>query len=122
MAASNKYGFQVLGWNSSGIRLSRARPLLLEDEDVARGLGSGTVAARDLAARTFPSPPDPAGGNSRSRYSVEEVATTMDHWGSGATPRVETWPVLTVNKFFSISSFFFLNVVFNTRQFNSNSC
>eukprot|EP00584_Thalassiosira_punctigera_P026201 CAMPEP_0172579250 /NCGR_PEP_ID=MMETSP1067-20121228/139149_1 /TAXON_ID=265564 ORGANISM="Thalassiosira punctigera, Strain Tpunct2005C2" /NCGR_SAMPLE_ID=MMETSP1067 /ASSEMBLY_ACC=CAM_ASM_000444 /LENGTH=1732 /DNA_ID=CAMNT_0013371961 /DNA_START=42 /DNA_END=5240 /DNA_ORIENTATION=- len=89
-AASLEYGFQVTGRNSSGVQLSCSCPSLLEDEEVAKGLKSGSITAGSLAARTAPEI-----GAASSRYSGPEVKTADED----ASPRLERWPILAINKF-----------------------
>ncbi|KAL9181105.1 hypothetical protein ACHAXT_009910 [Thalassiosira profunda] len=85
-AASNEYGFQLLGRNSSGVQIASSCPSLLEDEDVVKGLKDGSITAKSLAAQT-------ASGS--SKYSSAQVETVDD----GVAPRFETWPILAINKF-----------------------
>ena len=88
-AASHKYGFQLIGRNSAGVKISCPCPSLLEDKTIVKGLKNGTVTAKMLAAKTA----SPPGGE--SKYSATEVKTVDD----GVAPRLETWPILAVNKF-----------------------
>jgi len=87
-AASNEYGFQLLGRNSSGVQISCSCPSLLEERDVVEGLRDGTVTAKMLAARTASSSGTP------SRYTGSQVKTVVED-----TPRFERWSVLAINKF-----------------------
>ncbi len=84
-AASNEFGFQLLGRNSSGVKLSCSSPTLLEDSDVVKGLKNGTLTAKILAAKT----------TSSSKYSGKQSRT----FERDADPRIETWQILAVNKF-----------------------
>lgn len=88
-AASNEYGFQLLGRNSSGVQISCSCPSILEDTEVVEGLKNGTVTAKTLAARTI----TPSGGT--SRYSGVQVKTVDEDVRS----RRETWSILAINKF-----------------------
>lgn len=88
-AASNEYGYQLLGRNSSGVQLSCSCPSLFEDNDVVKGLKDGTVTANMLAAKTA----SPSGAS--SKYSATQVETVNDN----TSPRFETWPILAINKF-----------------------
>ena len=82
-AASNQYGFQLLGRDSSGVHISCPCPSLFEDDNVVEGLKNGTLSAKILAGKTV----------------------CKDFNGSGATveaggsPRKETWTILAINKF-----------------------
>lgn len=87
-AASNEFGFQLLGRNSSGVRILCPCPSLLEDSDIVKDLKSGTVTAKMLAAKTAAS-----SSGETSKYSATQVKTV------DASPRAETWPILAVNKF-----------------------
>jgi magnesium-transporting ATPase (P-type) len=82
-AASNEYGFQLLGRDSSGVQISCSCPSLLEDENVVEGLKNGTLTAKILAGKTAT---NEVGGND----------TTVDE---GFSPRKETWSILAINKF-----------------------
>ena len=88
-AASKQYGFQLVGRNSSGVQISCPCPSLLEDKDIVKGLKDGSMSAKILAAKTA----SPAGVS--SKYSRTQVNSVDD----GVTPRIETWPILAINKF-----------------------
>ncbi|KAL7542063.1 hypothetical protein ACHAXR_012198 [Thalassiosira sp. AJA248-18] len=88
-AASNEYGFQLLGRNSSGVQISCSCPSLLEDGYVVEGLKNGTVTAKMLAAQTA----SPSGAP--SKYSSTQVKRVDED----AAPRSETWSILAINKF-----------------------
>jgi len=88
-AASKQYGFQLLGRNSSGVQLSCPCSSLLEDKDIVKGLKDGSMSAKILAAKTA----SLAGAS--SKYSRTQV-NSVDN---GVTPRIETWPILAINKF-----------------------
>lgn len=79
-ASSLIFNFQVVGRDSSGIRLSTSYPSLLSDPEVVAGLTSGALNEMELAADT---------------------ASPDGRLGSGATVGngEETWEVLAVNKF-----------------------
>ncbi len=82
-AASNEYGFQLLGRDSSGVRISCSCPSLLEDENIVEGLKNGTLTAKILAGKT-------------ATNEVGRNDTTVDE---GFSPRKETWSILAINKF-----------------------
>jgi magnesium-transporting ATPase (P-type) len=88
-AASTQYGFQFLGRNSSGVQISRPCPSLLEDQDIVKGLKDGSLSAKFLAAKIASSV------GAASKYSRAQVKTV----DTGVTPRVESWPILAINKF-----------------------
>jgi len=88
-AASNEFGFQLLGRNSSGVRISCSCPSLLAIDSITKGLKTGTITVKALAAQTsFPS-------GAPSKYSGLKVKTVDQEGGK----REETWSVLAVNKF-----------------------
>lgn len=91
-AASVTFGFQLIGRDSSGIRLACSSPSLLADDQIQKGLKKGTVSLKELAAETAGniSPP-----GSPSTIPEEEMGVEI---GDG-TPRIETWSILAVNKF-----------------------
>eukprot|EP00986_Skeletonema_menzelii_P004760 scaffold1665_cov149-Skeletonema_menzelii.AAC.10 len=82
-AASNEYGFQLLGRDSSGVHISCSCPSLLEDEHIVEGLKNGTFTAKILAGKT-------------ATNKVGDSEITVDE---GCSPRKETWTILAVNKF-----------------------
>jgi len=84
-AASNEYGFQLIGRNSAGVKISCPCPSIFEDDDVVKGLKDGSITSKMLAAKSSP-----------SKYSAPQVSKSVN---DGVTPRVETWPILAVNKF-----------------------
>ena len=86
-AASNEYGFQLIGRDSSGVQISCPCSSLFEDEKIVEGIKNGTVTAKSLAAQTMTENP--------SKYSDSEVKIAHD----GAPPRIETWSILAINKF-----------------------
>jgi magnesium-transporting ATPase (P-type) len=88
-AASKQYGFQLVRRNISGVQLSCPCPSLLEDKDIVKGLKDGSMSAKILAAKSA----SPAGAS--LKYSRTQV-NTVDN---GVAPRIETWPILAVNKF-----------------------
>ena len=81
-AASNEYGFQLLGRDSSGVRISCSCPSLLEEGNIVEGMKNGTFTAKILAGKTAAE----FGGTSK----------TVDE---GFSPRTETWSILAINKF-----------------------
>jgi magnesium-transporting ATPase (P-type) len=60
---------------------------LLEESDVVNGFKNGTLTAKTLAAKTNPPSSSPYSG---SQSKTKERDTD---------PRIETWPILAVNKF-----------------------
>jgi len=82
-AASNEFGFQLLGRDSSGVHISCSCPSLLEDENIVEGMKDGTLTAKVLAGKT-------------ASNEVGENDITVDECCS---PRKETWTILAVNKF-----------------------
>lgn len=82
-AASNEFGFQLLGRDSSGVHILSSCPSLLEDEDVIEGMKNGTLTAKALAGKT-------------AINGIEDNDFTCDQHCS---PRKETWTILAVNKF-----------------------
>lgn len=85
-AASNEYGFQLIGRDSSGVQISCPCPSLFEDASIIEGVKNGTLTAKSLAAQTTEGP---------SKYSNPELATVDE----SSSPRVETWSILAINKF-----------------------
>ncbi len=79
-ASSLKFNFQVVGRDSSGIRLSMAYPSLLSDPDIVDGLKTGSLSEMEIAADT--ASPD-------GMLGYQAVV------GRGE----ETWEVLAINKF-----------------------
>ena len=88
-SASNDFGFQLLGRNSAGVRISCSSPSLLQDEAIVEGLKSGKMTPKSLAALTA----GPSGAS--SKYSSPQARTVDEN----IDPRVETWPILAINKF-----------------------
>jgi magnesium-transporting ATPase (P-type) len=84
-AASNEFGFQLLGRNSSGVKISCSSPTLFDDSEVVKGLKDGTLTAKTLAAKT----------TSSSKYSCKQSRT----FERDIDARIETWQILAVNKF-----------------------
>jgi magnesium-transporting ATPase (P-type) len=82
-AASNEYGFQFIGRDSSGVKISCPRPSLFEDANIVQGVKDGTITAKSLAAQT---------AEEHSKYSDPQPNETF-------SPRVETWSILAINKF-----------------------
>ena len=83
-AASNEFGFQLLGRGSSGVQIACSCPSLLEDEHIVEGMKNGTLTAKILAGKTAA---NGIGGNDGMTVDV------------GFLPRKETWSILAVNKF-----------------------
>jgi magnesium-transporting ATPase (P-type) len=90
-AASCSFGFQVIGRDSSGIKLACSSPSLLEDEQIVKGLKNGTLTPKALAAETATDLPPP--GSSGADNTDGNVAH------SNGDRRIETWSILAVNKF-----------------------
>jgi magnesium-transporting ATPase (P-type) len=90
-AASCSFGFQVIGRDSSGIKLACSSPSLLEDEQIVTRLKKGTLTPKVLAAETATDLPP--SGSSGADISNGHVAH------SHGDRRIETWSVLAVNKF-----------------------
>jgi magnesium-transporting ATPase (P-type) len=86
-AASNEYGFQLIGRDSSGVQISCPCPSLLQDADIIEGVKNGTISAKSLAAQTLIDDP--------SKYSQPDVKTVNE----SSSPRIETWSILAINKF-----------------------
>ncbi len=82
-AASNEFGFQLLGRDSSGVHILCSCPSLLEDENVIEGMKNGTLTAKELAGKTA------TNGIEENGFTVDEICS----------PRKETWTILAVNKF-----------------------
>jgi magnesium-transporting ATPase (P-type) len=89
-AASNSFGFQVVGRDSNGIKLRCAHPTILADEKVAKGLKAGQINCKRLAAESA------AGVSHSSSSSTIEVERS---WEDPSVQRIETWSILAVNKF-----------------------
>lgn len=81
-ASSLQFDFQVIGRDSSGIKLSVESPTLFSDQNIIDGLTDGSLDEMVLAADTA-SPTGKLGAKV----------------SSASAPRVETWEVLAVNKF-----------------------
>ena len=87
-AASNEYGFQLMGRTSAGVELSCRCPSLLESHKITEGIRSGLLTAKKLAA-------EGASPEKISKYSCADAKTVYDE----TSPRRETWQILAVNKF-----------------------
>lgn len=81
-AASNEFGFQLLGRDSSGVRISSSCPSLLENGNIVEGMKDGTLTAKILAGKT-------ATDFGKTHMTVDD----------GFSPRTETWSILAINKF-----------------------
>lgn len=88
-AASNEYGFQLIGRDSSGVQVLCPCPSLFEDANIVKCVKNGTLTAKSFAARTSSTIED------SSKYSDPELKTVDEF----ATPRIETWSILAINKF-----------------------
>ena len=90
-AASNHYGFQLIGRNAYGVQIACPFSSLLENSDIVCWLKDGSLSAKIFAAVTSASP---AGASSRySRIDVDAMIKI------GTAPRIETWAILAINKF-----------------------
>ena len=83
-AASLKFNFQVVGRDSSGIRLACTSPSLLAEQRIQDGIRDGSLTAKQLAAETA---------------SPMAATLDVDPPNLRAEPNFETWSVLAVNKF-----------------------
>eukprot|EP00978_Attheya_sp_CCMP212_P015794 scaffold40883_cov50-Attheya_sp.AAC.5 len=83
--ASSTYDFQLLGRDSSGVRISCKSGSILQDTSVTNGLKSGSLTVKQLAAVTAS-----VDGDDESPLQTPVTATKA---------RIETWEVLAVNKF-----------------------
>lgn len=88
-AASKTFGFQVIGRDSSGIKMRSPHPTILRDEKIVKGLKDGTLTPKSLAAAT-----------SAGLEPVEGVTTEVENIITDPSmQRIETWTILAVNKF-----------------------
>ena len=88
--ASKTFGFQVVGRDSSGIRLRTTAPSHLQDDLVVSGLKTKSLSLKHLAAETA------------SELDDEPTGATADDFPDPlrkGIARQETWTVLAVNKF-----------------------
>jgi len=88
--ASKAFGFQVVGRDSSGIKLRCAHPTFLTDQNLVDRLRNGTVTTKKLAATSASGTTPTPEANSEQ---IEEYI--MDP----SMQRLETWSILAVNKF-----------------------
>jgi magnesium-transporting ATPase (P-type) len=86
--ASKTFGFQVIGRDSSGIKIRVDRPTVFSDESLVAGLKSGALNPKRLAA-------DTATGQIIIESDPQKDAKLKDENGL----RTETWSILAVNKF-----------------------
>lgn len=89
-AASNSFGFQVVGRDSSGIKLRCAHPTLFTNKKITNKIKSGNVDTRKLAAESA------AGTAPRTSTNDGEL---HDYIMDPTVQRLETWTILAVNKF-----------------------
>eukprot|EP00550_Attheya_septentrionalis_P000883 CAMPEP_0198291878 /NCGR_PEP_ID=MMETSP1449-20131203/9239_1 /TAXON_ID=420275 /ORGANISM="Attheya septentrionalis, Strain CCMP2084" /LENGTH=1751 /DNA_ID=CAMNT_0043990563 /DNA_START=276 /DNA_END=5531 /DNA_ORIENTATION=+ len=82
--ASSTYDFQLLGRDSSGVRISCKSGSILQDTSVTNGLKSGSLTVKQLAAVTA---------------SVDGDESPLQTPVTATKARIETWEVLAVNKF-----------------------
>lgn len=88
-AASQTFGFQVVGRDSSGIKMRCPHPTILRDEKIVKGLKSGSLTPKSLAAAT-------AAGLEPVEGATTEVEDIIS---DPSMQRIETWTILAVNKF-----------------------
>ena len=94
-AASATFGFQVIGRDSSGIRLACSSPTLLDDERVKKGLKNGSLTPKALAGEIASPLPEPRDGvNSSIGLFPDGNSSILDE-----KQRTEVWSILAVNKF-----------------------
>jgi magnesium-transporting ATPase (P-type) len=86
--ASKGFGFQVIGRDSSGIKLRCEHPTIFGDMGLVAGLKSGSLSPKKLAA-------DTATGKTTLDRNHDVEGSTRDATGA----RTETWEILAVNKF-----------------------
>jgi magnesium-transporting ATPase (P-type) len=86
--ASKMFGFQVIGRDSSGIKLRCDQPTIFSDERLVTSLKSGSLSPKRLAAAT-------ASGHIQVERNSEAEISLRDSSGF----RTETWAILAVNKF-----------------------
>ena len=94
-AASLTYGFELLGRDSSGIRLACASPSLLADKNLVKSLRDGSLSPEALSAvtaspllATYEAELESSGGTTGVEISLYDTS-----------PRTETWSILAINKF-----------------------
>jgi len=90
-AASSIYSFQVVGRDSSGIKLRCAFPSHLQDERLTQGLQSKSIKLEHLASETAQVLPD---GSAPTGMLGNALASMP-----AGDQREETWTILAVNKF-----------------------
>jgi magnesium-transporting ATPase (P-type) len=88
-AASQTFGFQVIGRDSSGIKIRSPHPTILRDEKIVKGLKSGALTPKSLAAAT-------SAGLEPVEGATNEVENIIS---DPSMQRIETWTILAVNKF-----------------------
>lgn len=88
-AASQNFGFQVIGRDSSGIKLRCAHPTLLSDQSIVNGLKSGKKSPKTLASETALDLTPAEADNEQ----IDQQLMDPDQ------QRIETWSILAVNKF-----------------------
>ena len=96
-AASLEYGFQLLGRETDGVKLSCGSQSLLSNDFVVNGLKSGRITPTVLSAETA----CPRMGNQPMnplRKALSDWSRDTDLSTVGATSE-ETWTILAVNKF-----------------------
>lgn len=88
-AGSKSFGFQVVGRDSSGIKLKCAHPTLFSDGKIAEGIKSGTLSPSKLASESA----------SSLAPMKEGMAAINERLNDPNAQRLETWSILAVNKF-----------------------
>jgi magnesium-transporting ATPase (P-type) len=86
--ASKLFGFQVIGRDSSGIKLRCDQPTIFSDKNLVSSLKSGAVSPKRVAA-------DTASGHIQIDRNSDAEINLRDSSGF----RTETWAILAVNKF-----------------------
>jgi magnesium-transporting ATPase (P-type) len=89
-AASKSFGFQVVGRDSSGIKVKSSFPTIFTDGKVVQGIKDGSLSPLKLAADSASNLAPMKGGNNTS---IDERINDP------SSQRTETWSILAVNKF-----------------------
>eukprot|EP00934_Nitzschia_sp_Nitz4_P003792 Nitzschia sp. Nitz4//scaffold193_size40683//22974//28351//NITZ4_007501-RA/size40683-augustus-gene-0.57-mRNA-1//-1//CDS//3329540285//3782//frame0 len=88
--ASKSFGFQVVGRDSSGIKIRCAHPTLFTDPATIEGIKAGTISPKSLAADTAA---DTVPSTNADANMINEFLEDPN------MQRLETWSILAVNKF-----------------------
>jgi magnesium-transporting ATPase (P-type) len=86
--ASKLFGFQVIGRDSSGIKLRCNHPTIFGDASLVAGLKSGSLLPKKLAA-----------GTATGRITLDRSDDIQGSFKDASGARTETWEILAVNKF-----------------------